>query len=59
MGKYWIVGLIAVVFVLLAWGFRLEITSSSQGAYLLDRWTGQVYWLGQDEKYPLITVKQK
>lgn len=51
---------VAVVLVALAWAFRWEVTPAEGGAstqsraYLLDRWTGTLYFVAGPGKY---TVK--
>jgi hypothetical protein len=51
---------VAVVLVALAWAFRWEVTPAEGGAstqsraYLLDRWTGTLYFVAGSGKY---TVK--
>ena len=48
---------VAVVLVALAWVFRWEVTpasanaSNSSSAFLLNRWTGSLYWINAYEKY--------
>ncbi len=49
--------LMAVVLVALAWMFRWEVTpthtgsNSNPSSYLLDRWTGTLYFIGANQKY--------
>lgn len=44
-----------IAFVVLAWAFRWEITpvvttNNWPNAYVLDRWTGAIYFLNTDRK---------
>jgi hypothetical protein len=49
--------LVVVVLVAMAWMFRWEVTPAAGGAsnsstvYLLNRWTGSLYWVNANEKY--------
>lgn len=45
MDRKWII-LIAVIAALALFQFRYEIVAVSNYAYLLDRWTGEVVFLG-------------
>ena len=45
--------------IALGWAFRWEITPlpGNSKAYLLNRWTGEIYFLDQDEMLPVKLTK--
>ncbi len=54
-----LIGAVAVVLLLgLSWMFRWEITPvDGRSAYMQDRWSGVIYYLHSEEKFPLVTGK--
>ena len=55
-------GLAATVVIAVAWAWRWEVTSITDGAgmgsaYMLNRWTGSMYYVKIDERVVVPTAK--
>ena len=60
--RWVLAGLAAIVLIALAWACRWEVTPITNGegmgsAYMLNRWTGSMYYVKIDERVVVTTAK--